>query len=170
MADIISESGLSAGAIYGYYKGKEDLIQGAISDLLGRRIAAALDRKDGSAARAPGDLVTEFVTAIKDEAGDPGILLQVWAQAAVDASMQTFTGQVGAWLLEVFQAYLTRWYDQEYGFEHDDAAEAATLYAPLYVGIVQGYVVQSTIFSGFDREAYLAAASNIRPEPAHSGR
>ena len=34
MADIIAESGLSAGGIYGLYKSKEDLIQVAIAELL----------------------------------------------------------------------------------------------------------------------------------------
>ena len=35
--------------------------------------------------------------------------------------------------------------------------------APLYVGLVQGYVIQNAIFLSFDREAYFAAASSLRP-------
>ena len=36
MADIIAESGLSAGAVYGYFRNKEDLIQQAAEATIGQ--------------------------------------------------------------------------------------------------------------------------------------
>lgn len=164
MADIIAESGLSAGAIYGHYKNKDELVHVAIGDLLSLRIADALDGSDGTTAHAPGDLVRIFTKSIEWETGDPGILLQVWAQAALDPQMQSVTTKVGEHLRQIFQQYLVDWYRTEFGFDDAAAGRAASEFAPLYVGIVQGFVVQSTIFSDFDGEAYLAAASAIRPE------
>lgn len=167
MADIIAESGLSAGAIYGHYRGKDDLIQAAIAEILGERLTDALDGDDGLGAHSPGEVVTRFVKAIDIESGDPGILLQVWAQAALDPSMQEVTSRVGDMLLGIFRDYLGVWYERELDFARDAAVAAAESFAPLYVGIVQGYVVQRTIFSEFDSEGYLRAASSIRPDFAH---
>jgi len=167
MADIIAESGLSAGAIYGHYRGKDELIQAAIAEILGERLTDALDGEDGLGAHSPGEVVTRFVRAIDLGSGDPGILLQVWAQAALDPSMQGVTSRVGEMLLGVFRDYLSVWYQNELGFSREAAVGSAEIFAPLYVGIVQGYIVQRTIFSEFDGDGYLRAASSIRPDLAH---
>jgi AcrR family transcriptional regulator len=164
MADIIAESGLSAGAIYGHYKNKDELVHVAIGDLLSLRIADALDGSDGTTAHAPGDLVRIFTKSIEWETGDPGILLQVWAQAALEPAMQSVTTMVGEQLRTILENYLSHWYRSSLGFRAPAAEDAARAFAPLYVGIVQGYVVQRAIFSDFDADAYLAAASAIRPD------
>jgi len=169
MADIIAESGLSAGAIYGHYKNKDDLIKVAITDLFGIRITEALGADTGTEAQAPGDVAALFISNIENETGNLGILLQVWAQAALDPDMQSVTTTIGEILRGTFEQYLERWYTTELGITEAEAARAAVFFAPLYVGIVQGYVVQSTIFSDFDGAAYLAAASGVRPDLAHLG-
>ncbi|MEF2977356.1 TetR/AcrR family transcriptional regulator [Subtercola sp. YIM 133946] len=165
MADIIAESGLSAGAIYGHYKSKDELIHHAISDILQFRLDA-VGSLDADSPVDPGELLRRFVTAMGEEVGDLGLLLQVWAQAALDPSSREATDSVGAHLRRVFESYLTDWYARGLRMPGPDAARDATLFAPLYVGLVQGYVIQNAIFDSFDREAYFAAASALRPAQA----
>src|ERR1700712_2984884 len=66
MADIIAESGLSAGAIYGYYKSKDELVQSAMTELLDLRLAAGTG---GDETLPPGETMRRFITGLDDEMG-----------------------------------------------------------------------------------------------------
>jgi AcrR family transcriptional regulator len=160
MADIIAESGLSAGAIYGYYKSKEQLVQSAMTELLDLRFAAG---SGDDATIAPGETMRLFLRGLDDEMGDLGLLVQVWGQAVLDTTSREATQRIGDRLRAIWAEYLTAWYRDGLGLA--DAAELGERYAPLYVGIMQGYILQATVFGNFDSEAYLAAASGIRPAP-----
>jgi AcrR family transcriptional regulator len=163
MADIIAESGLSAGAIYGHFKGKDELIHSAIDDLLEFRLPT-LDSGGTAAPIAPGELLRRILEGIQTDVTDIGLLLQVWAQAALDTSSREATDRVGTHIRAVLELYLFDWYRRKLDLPEAEATQAATLYAGLYLGILQGYVIQNAIFESFDREAYLAAASAVRPD------
>lgn len=163
VADIIAESGLSAGAIYGHYKSKEELIALAIGEVLDLRFADVEAARNASPMLSPGELVGLLVRGITTEIGDLGLLVQIWAQAAVDSEMRPLLQRIGDKVTAIFHDYLRDWYGREAGLDSEDAEQSAALNAGLYVGILQGYVLQTTIFSDFDGERYLAAASAIRP-------
>lgn len=163
MTDIIEASGLSAGAIYGHYKSKDDLIRFAVSDLLDLRMESVYEGLRTHPLPAPGDVITMLLTGVKEEVGDLGILVQVWAQASLEVGMRGIADQVVQRFLELFTDYLREWYITTLGMSPEDAESSARRFAVLYVGILQGYVVQSAIRLDFDQEAYLAAASAIRP-------
>ncbi|MFF1878533.1 TetR/AcrR family transcriptional regulator [Leifsonia sp. NPDC058230] len=163
MADIIAESGLSAGAIYGHYKSKEQLIELAIADVLDGRFLDLADARRHQPIPDPGAVVGMLVHGIEGQIGTLSLLVQVWGQVVVDPKLHPLMSSIGTRVRTMLTAYLTDWYATALGHDPEKAAELAARYAPLYVGIVQGYVVQSTIFADFDRSAYLAAASGIRP-------
>lgn len=163
VADIIAESGLSAGAIYGHFKNKDELMQVAITDLLDFHMAAVRDESRGATMRPPGEMVAFVVRSLTSDVADLGILVQVWGQATLDPQMREATTRVAERLTELFGAYLGDWYESELGFDRPAAEAAARSSASLYVGIMQGYVVQSTISQSFDAAAYLGAASALRP-------
>jgi AcrR family transcriptional regulator len=163
MADIIAESGLSAGAIYGHYKNKEELIGLAISEVLNPRFLEVAEARRRSPMPAPGDVIGQLVSGLRSQIGELQLLVQVWGQVALNPDLRTVTDGIGARVRGVFVDYLTDWYESSLAVPHDEAARLAERFAGLYVGIVQGYITQSTLFSDFDAEAYLAAASSIRP-------
>jgi AcrR family transcriptional regulator len=166
MSDIIAESGLSAGAIYGHYKNKDELIQSAITELLDLRFANA-DQLDSDPLPDPGQIMLQFLSGIGTEMGGLGLLVQVWGQAVLDPSSRAATDRIGLRLTEIYEHYLRQWYGRGLGYAPDDAGRLAKQFAGLYLGIMQGYVVQSSIFGSFDGDAYLAAVSALRPD---SGR
>ncbi|GGF21497.1 TetR/AcrR family transcriptional regulator [Subtercola lobariae] len=163
MADIIAESGLSAGAIYGHFKGKDELIHSAISDLLEVRLHG-VEAAGTADPVAPGELLRTFLDGIETEVDDLGLLLQVWAQAALDVSSRESTDRIGSHLRRVLELYLVDWYERGLGMPAHEAERTAAAFASLYLGILQGYVIQNTIFESFDRDAYLDAASAVRPD------
>ncbi len=169
MADIIAESGLSAGAIYGHYKSKEDLIHSSITELLDLRFAAVAEGHRGKDVVAPGEMMLAFLESIQTQVGDLGLLVQVWGQAVLDPTSRTATATIGTRLVEIWRDYLIEWYSRGLGLSAADAAAAAARFAPLYLGMTQGCIVQSAIVPSFDAVAYVAAASALVPEARSAG-
>ena len=163
IADIIAESGLSAGAIYGHYKSKDELITLAIGEVLdvqfGELEAAQAQRPMPS----PGEIVRVVVNGLEHEIGDLGLLVQVWAHAAVEPAVGSTLATIGERVKRIFSDYVRTWYLVELGSTEDDAEHAAELYSWVYVGVVQGYIVQSSIFIHFDADSYLGAIAALEP-------
>lgn len=84
MQDIIDESGLSTGAIYSYYKGKDEIFQ-AIADARHRREAQLLsDALDSAELEdALRTLAETFVAALADPQGrlERLVSIDLWAEA-----------------------------------------------------------------------------------------
>ncbi|NEN07104.1 TetR/AcrR family transcriptional regulator [Diaminobutyricibacter tongyongensis] len=163
MSDIIAESGLSAGAIYGHYKSKDELITLAITEVLDLRLGELESAREQTPMPAPGEIVRIVMSGMQGELGSLSILVQIWAHAAVEPAVGATLAKVGDRVKGIFHDYLRAWYLKELKLPADDAERAAQLYSGLYVGIVQGFIVQSSIFTHFDSEAYLEAASSILP-------
>jgi AcrR family transcriptional regulator len=162
MTDIIAESGLSAGAIYGHYKSKDELIRFAITEFLHVRGLGAAAPEQGGAI-PPGEMMRRFVGNIESEMGDLSLLVQVWGQAVLDPTARDSTNQIVEQLQSIYGDYLARWYRDGLGMDPKAADAAALRFAPLHVGIMQGYILQNSLYTGFDREAYFAAATDLRP-------
>ncbi|MEL4317644.1 TetR/AcrR family transcriptional regulator [Leifsonia sp. YIM 134122] len=161
VADIIAESGLSAGAIYGHYKSKNELIQLAVTELLGQRMAdveLALMDED---LMEPGELIGVFLRGVEAEFGDLGVLLQLWAAAANDAELRRLAQGIAGSIREVFQTYLAAWHVRRNGLSEAEAEARGARESWIYIGICQGYMVQSAIFDGFDGDAYIATSAAL---------
>jgi len=163
MADIIAESGLSAGAIYGHYKSKDELVQLAASEVLETRFGEIDEAQAQSPMPAPGEVLGAFVRGIERTVGDFGLLVQIWAQGVVDPQIRIMAAQVVERISERYREYLKAWLLGERGLPPVEAQRRAELYAPLFLGICQGYIVQSALLPGFDAETYLAASTAINP-------
>ena len=160
MADIIAESGLSAGAIYGHYKSKDELIALAVSEILDARFLEVAQIRAQEPLPSPGEIVRLLVTGILEQVREAQLLVQVWGQVPVNPALRTLASGVGGRIRTMFADYLAQW------FARDHAAEQARAlgerYASLYVGIVQGYMTQTVLFADFDGDAYLDAVAAIR--------
>jgi AcrR family transcriptional regulator len=160
MADIIAESGLSAGAIYGHYKSKNELIQLTVAELLERRFDDLSDVLSAEHLVPPGELIAIFLRGIRSEVGDVGILVQLWAAAVRDAELRRMASNIAAKIQGMFARYLTAWHDQE-GMPPAEAEDRAARESAICIGIAQGYVVQAAILDGFDGDAYIASVASV---------
>ncbi len=84
MQDIFAESGLSAGAVYGYFAGKDDLVGAIIEEVL-TEIAAALDTLTDTEPPPPPHEILSRVLQVLDRPPHGSELarlaVQVWAEA-----------------------------------------------------------------------------------------
>lgn len=160
MTDIIKESGLSAGAIYGYFSGKEELIEAAVSDLLTDTFPPIDPARWPDQPTTADMLVISLIENLTNRVGDATLLLQVWGQACTTPALKTAASEVGKRLRTLFFEFLICWFEQ--GHSTNDSTALAEKYADVYVGLVHGYVTQSALFENFDGERYLETIRKIR--------
>jgi AcrR family transcriptional regulator len=163
MADIIAESGLSAGAIYLHYKSKQDLVERVVADVLHGRTAELAGLESQSPLPHPTEVVRIFLRGMAGDLGDPSIVVQVWGVAIADAGMKRLVGSLVTELVALFERYFTAWF-RERGLAPADAQNRAAAVAPVVVGVCQGYVLQAAVVPGFDSDAYLSALELVDPD------
>ena len=110
MADIIAESGLSAGAIYGHFEGKQQLALAVARRILGNRMSEFVDRVAATGELpAPSAMLRMMMTGLTRDVRDPGVLVQLWGEAVTDPELTRMIGPVFAEVQGVMGPYLERW-------------------------------------------------------------
>jgi len=159
MADIIAESGLSAGAIYGHFASKDELMELTASEILDARFLEVAEARTHHPLPAPGAIVRMLVTGLMSHIMDIQLLVQVWGQVPVNPRLKQMSSEIGGRIRAMFTGYLTDWHAQTLPVE--EARALAERQAPVYMGLVQGYVTQTVLFDGFDGEGYLDAVETL---------
>ena len=163
MSDIIAESGLSAGAIYGHFSSKADIVLEVARRVVGHRIHDLQRLTEAEPLTPPPQALRMLVQAMIRELVDPMILVQVWGEAVVDDRLRELTLEVFLRLREVLTAYLAAWFGHEHGLPPEPARARALEVAPLYLSAVQGLVLQRAVLPDFDETAYFAMLERELP-------
>ena len=165
MAEIIAESGLSAGAIYGHYPSKGAIVVDVASRIVGARIDDLERLAQTEPLAPPPTLPRVLIAGMLGAIGNPGIMLQLWGEGDVR------TPRCDALAYDVIVRHARRAHRVRVALAPadaradpaDDADALAAEQVPLLVSAVQGYVVQSAIAPDFDGEAYLASVEKYLP-------
>jgi AcrR family transcriptional regulator len=157
MANVIAESGLSAGAVYGYFKGKHDLIRAIARGTVGG-FAADLD------ALAEGEEQVTLTRALEvvlararvltdsSEGGLPRIAVHAWSEAARDDEVKEIVRTNINAILQSWSRVLARARaDGNLGPDGDLDEMARSMYS-----LMIGFALQGLILDDVDLEAYLA--------------
>jgi AcrR family transcriptional regulator len=157
MAEIIEESGLSAGAIYGHYPSKAALVVDVASRVVRGRIDELEHLVDRTPMLPPQDVVRVLVTSMTRELGSPAVMLQLWGEAVTDPDIADLASTVLGRVAAAWTHYTSAWHQRTHGLSQEEAEAVAADQAPLLLAAVQGYVIQSSLVPGFDPEAYLSS-------------
>jgi AcrR family transcriptional regulator len=164
MADIIAESGLSAGAIYGHFEGKHAIIQSVALQVIGSRVGDLERAMARDPMPAPPGLVRVLTDGLVRDVGNASLLVQLWGEAVADDDIRALVYGVFTRLEAAWGAYLARWQERQHGASPAEAAAIATNQLPLYLAAAQGFILQSALMPRFDREKYLAAVEAHLPQ------
>ncbi|MFC0680915.1 TetR/AcrR family transcriptional regulator [Lysobacter korlensis] len=159
MADIVAESGLSAGAIYGHFDSKEALTLAAAEYVLSEQ-ARHVRKRDTGRGLSPSDTLTSLIEGVGGV--DPSLFLQFWGEATMDEGIRsTFAASLGP-LRSSFETVIARW-----ARDHPEVTSDPQLFAQhtlrVLLGLMQGYLVQQAMYNDFDRDAYLRTARALLP-------
>lgn len=161
MSEIIAESGLSAGAIYGHFASKDEIVEAVAREILDRRRNTIADTVTRSPIPKPVDVLLEFFAEKPLVADQRGMIVQLWAAAVTDDALRAIAARNLVGFVDSFADYLTAWLRTERGVPAERARERGVAAAPLVMAVVQGYAVQAALVPDFDGDAYFAAFADI---------
>lgn len=167
MALVIEESGLSAGAIYGYFAGKDELVLAVGLDVISTRLSGMDELAARRPVPPPAEALGDFVATLPT--GDEGrLVLEIWAAAARSPELLGRTHEVFGSLSIGARAYLTAWFSEGLGLPADEAAARGETALLALMGMAQGYIVQSTILP-VDAAAYRRSLEALLGEAPGQG-
>jgi AcrR family transcriptional regulator len=167
MADVIAESGLSAGAVYRYFPGKADLIRATADRALGTIHATLSEILAAHEAIGPVDAVERILGTVEEVllAGPTDvsrIAMMAWAESLRAADIHAITNGAMTTLREGLGQVAARARDA--GHLPADADPAAV--AQVIMSLLTGWIVQRNIAGVVPRNDYVAAIRCMLPARA----
>lgn len=149
MADIIGESGLSAGSIYSHFSGKADLVRFVSAQVLDTRFEEiALHTRDGEAP-APGAVLREILGATSDR-DLARVIVQIWGAVQQDPGLQQVLWERLGDIRSLAGTVLAPWARLQAGDGDHEAALSRA--ADAVVTVMQGYVARIALDPTVDRD------------------
>ncbi len=156
MQDVIREAGLSVGAVYRYFPGKDAIIAAIAEQALG----SATDLLSDLSRREPAPDLAEAMTALIDAMepqlqpdGASRIAIQVWAEALRDEALAALAATVFGTMRGHLEVIAARARDAGHlPADADPAGIGAALFA-----LMPGYAVQRALTGSPDRDTYVSA-------------
>jgi TetR/AcrR family transcriptional regulator, transcriptional repressor of aconitase len=153
MQDVLAEAELSVGAVYRYFKGKDDIIAAIAAEALAE-VATTFDAYDPDQLPHLDDIVDLVLKAEKPPlAGSPEaarLLVQIWAEALRSPELAAQLTDVMAATRGVIGRLVTR--HQERGLLPADAP--AEQVADVLIAFVDGFMVQRAVHGHADPVAF----------------
>lgn len=151
MQDVLKEVDLSAGAVYRYFSGKDELITAIVNEVLGQ-VREAFDEVTRQSPAPPlDDLVGKVLgrmlglwsaLTVDGEPGLPRLVIQVWAEAARNQELAAAT-RAGYASLQEGLGRVIREYQEAGMMRSDIPAEHVTR---TVIAAVQGFIAQQSLF------------------------
>jgi len=167
MEMIIARSGLSTGAVYGYFKGKDDIISAVVTEgtaAMGRQLVPIL--KDPEPRPLP-ELMEQLLRTIADFGQDKHdgidrllVALHGWSHSQSDPGLQATTRAAYRSQRELLADTVRRW--QAAG-TLDPGADPEGV-AQLLQSIILGFAAQRALAGDADVQAHVGALQALTPD------
>lgn len=160
MAHVIEESGLSAGAVYGYFRGKDEIIAAIAEQVLGL-VGHALDEllaqeRTPSVAQMVEHLArTAAAQAEAQQVDLTRVVVAAWAEAVRDTQVRAIAAPLIAQIRHRVGDLVARL--QAEGRWDPQADPSAVSTAAL--GLIPGFILQRLILGDVDADSYGAAVA-----------
>lgn len=162
MQDIFSESGLSAGAVYRYFKSKDDIIAALATEATVEVRTAMTNALRSDPLPTPAQLIQVIAEHVVERSGPDGpvrLAPQAWALALIDP-------KAAEYVKDGVRAMRDRWHEYvermvEVGWLPPDTDIRAV--ATATVGLVPGFMLQHLIIGDVDPETLARGVQTLLP-------
>jgi AcrR family transcriptional regulator len=155
MQDVVVESGLSMGAVYRYFKSKDDLIQAIAEEVVGM-LVGEIDHLIDARPLPPLTKVLDGVLAVVEaQTGPDGVVrmaIQVWGEALRNPRLSDLLARVYPTIRAAFVRLAARARDEGQLPRHTDPEQVGSV----LFGLVPGYFLQLILVGDVNRADYLA--------------
>ncbi|MEV0161964.1 TetR/AcrR family transcriptional regulator [Nonomuraea fuscirosea] len=169
MQDVLAEAELSAGAVYRYFKSKDDIIAATAAEALAE-VASAFEADDGT--RPPDlDNIVDLVLGVErpplsGSQESAQLLVQVWSEALRSPSLCTALKEVMAEARGVVGGLVAR-HQQRGLLPADIPAEHV---ADVLMALVDGFLVRRAVYGHADSAAFRNGMRALMSAPAQAAR
>lgn len=160
IADIVAESGLSTGAIYSHFTNKAELARYIVGRFLIVRVDALEARGEAGEVVPPRAALEEMLGIFGEARLSPGLVVQFWGEAMVDAELKAVMTTTAGHLLAALATATLPWARTQTGSE-DAASSLARESARTLSALAQGYIANTAVFGPRDPADYVAAAASV---------
>ncbi|MEV4537404.1 TetR/AcrR family transcriptional regulator [Asanoa sp. NPDC049518] len=162
MVHVIDEAGLSVGAVYRYFKSKNELITAIAESVLSEASAMFEELATEEPPLSPVEAVERAILFVDRRTGPDGLIriaLQVWAEAMHDPTLAEFVADTYGRMRGHFVLLATRSRDAgQLPPDTDVEAVGAALF-----GMVPGYALQRVLTGGPGPGAYMDGVRTLIP-------
>jgi AcrR family transcriptional regulator len=164
MADVIRESGLSAGAVYGYFKSKDEIVAAIADDALSsvdRLFEELLTREEPLTPLAALEAAVEHVAFVAGQAGGDvtKVGIQAWAEALHNDAIKAIASEKYRMLRGHFVEVARR-------AQADGTVDPDTdpeYIAQVLFGLIPGFILQRLILGDVTPQTYTAGLAALLP-------
>jgi AcrR family transcriptional regulator len=153
IAQIVEESGESAGAIYNHFRNKAELAQYIAGTLLSDHISTfeRVEARQGSL--TPLEAMKRLLVVAQDPEVPHDVILQFWGETSNDDGLRDAIQATVARLRRAFALSIRDWAQRR--TVDGDAAALATRTAAVMVMVCQGYIARAAIDGPQNVERFL---------------
>ncbi|MEV6069021.1 TetR/AcrR family transcriptional regulator [Nocardia sp. NPDC052001] len=162
MQDVFAESGLSAGAVYRYFKSKDDIIAALTTEATVDLRAALSEAVFSDPLPTPPELIltiSETIVRLSGPGGPVRLIPQAWALALTDANIADYVRTNIGGIRRLWVDYAIRM--REIGWLPPDADVEAV--AKAFLGLLPGFILQFLILGDTDPESFARGVEQMLP-------
>ncbi|WP_054813456.1 TetR/AcrR family transcriptional regulator [Nocardia arizonensis] len=162
MQDVFAESGMSAGAVYRYFKSKDDIIAALATRTMVEVRTVMVEAVRGETLPTPAELISLLATTIVARSGADGpvrLAPQAWALALVNPAATGYVREAILSLREVWHEYAERMLAA--GWLPEGADTHAVSVA--LIGLLPGFILQHLIIGDTTPETLALGVRTLLP-------
>ncbi|GAB3208097.1 TetR/AcrR family transcriptional regulator [Nocardia tengchongensis] len=162
MQDVFAESGLSAGAVYRYFKSKNDIIEALATEAPADLRATLTEAVYSDPLPTPPELIrliSADVVKLSAPGGPVRVIPQAWALALTDANIADYVRTNILGFRRLWFDYANRMRDA--GWLSPDADTDAV--AKILLGLLPGFILQHLILGDADPDTFARGITDILP-------
>ncbi|WP_067541333.1 TetR/AcrR family transcriptional regulator [Nocardia crassostreae] len=162
MQDVFAESGLSAGAVYRYFKSKDDIIEALTAEAAVDLRAALTEAVHGDPVPTPPELIrtiAEQIIALSGPGGPVRLIPQAWALALTDPNIADYVRTNIGGIRRLWHDYAERMI--AVGWLPPDADTDAV--AKALLGVLPGFILQHLILGDVDPDTLARGMAQLLP-------
>ncbi|GAB4587910.1 TetR/AcrR family transcriptional regulator [Nocardia sp. IFM 10818] len=163
MQDVFAESGLSAGAVYRYFKSKDDIISALTTEATVDLRASLSEAVHSDPLPTPPELIrtiAETIVTLSAPGGPVRLIPQAWALALTDPNIGDYVRTNIGGIRRLWRDYAERMV--EVGWLPPDADTDAV--AKALLGVLPGFILQYLILGDTDPETLARGVTQLFPD------
>ncbi|APF40244.1 hypothetical protein BHE16_03535 [Neomicrococcus aestuarii] len=161
MADIIAEAGLSAGAVYLYYKNKEALVVDVGRAVLDIKLAVIGSSSQQTPVPPPSEVIPALFRELLSSGYYPNMAVQVWGEAIHNETLKSLASSIFTELGDYLVNYYRRYLSSERGLDGDTAEARALSIVPATIGMIQGMPLSVALQGRESVDHYISSVQDV---------